>query len=85
MPRSTRTEAYAVMTQLLQQLRNEQGLTQRQLAERLGKPQAFVSTIESGARRIDVVEFCALARVLGADPMALFAEVVRRLPDRIDI
>jgi transcriptional regulator with XRE-family HTH domain len=73
------------MTKLLQQLRMDRGLTQRQLAERLGKPQAFVSTVESGARRIDVVEFCVLARALGADPMALFDEVVRRLPDRIDI
>ena len=85
MPRSTRTDAYAIMTQLLQQLRTDQGLTQRQLATRLGKPQAFVSTVESGARRIDVVEFCALAKVLGADPMTLFAEVVRRLPDEIAI
>jgi hypothetical protein len=36
-------------------------------------------------RRIDVIEFAAIARALDLDPNKLFAEVSRRLPKRIDI
>jgi transcriptional regulator with XRE-family HTH domain len=85
MPRSTSTEAYAVMVGILLDLRQRAGLTQGQLANRIGKPQAFISTVERGARRIDVIEFCVLARALKQDPVELFARVVRELPDDIDI
>ena len=44
------------------------GLTQAQLAKRLGVYQSFVARLESGQRRIDVVEFLALAEVLRFDP-----------------
>ena len=85
MPLSTSSAAYGIMTGILLDLRHSRGLTQGQLAARLGKPQAFVSNVETGARRIDVIEFCVIARVLGADPVSLFAEIAHHLPDRIDI
>ena len=43
-------------------------LTQAELAKKLGEYQSFVARMESGQRRIDVVEFLNLARVLGFDP-----------------
>lgn len=46
-------------------------MTQAALAVALGKPQSFVSKYESHERRIDVVEFVAIARVLGADPLPI--------------
>lgn len=52
---------------------------------RLGKPQPFVSKIERGVRRIDVVEFCAIARALKLDPVELFASVCARLPKVVEI
>jgi transcriptional regulator with XRE-family HTH domain len=73
------------MLQVLVSARKDSGLTQVQLAERLGKPQPFVSYIESGERRIDVIEFCAIARSMGYDPEKLFSRVVEVLPDRLDI
>jgi transcriptional regulator with XRE-family HTH domain len=39
------------------------GLTQVEVANRLKRPQSFVSKIESGERRVDVVELSELARV----------------------
>ena len=42
-------------------------LTQAELAKKLGEYQSFVARMESGQRRIDVVEFLNLARVLNFD------------------
>jgi transcriptional regulator with XRE-family HTH domain len=41
---------------LLRQIRTDQGLRQREVAERLGQPQSFVSKYESGERRLDLLE-----------------------------
>jgi transcriptional regulator with XRE-family HTH domain len=48
-------------------------LTQAALAKRLGEYQSFVARLESGQRRVDVVELIKLAQVLEFDP----ASVVR--------
>ena len=41
---------------LLRTLRRESRLTQVQLAEKLGRPQSYVSKYESGERRLDILE-----------------------------
>ncbi len=43
-------------------------MTQADLAARLGEYQSFVARLESEQRRVDVVEFLALAETLGFDP-----------------
>jgi transcriptional regulator with XRE-family HTH domain len=48
--------------------REAAGLTQAQLAEKLGEYQSFVARLESGQRRIDIVEFLDFASTLGFDP-----------------
>jgi transcriptional regulator with XRE-family HTH domain len=53
---------------LLIDRREAAGLTQAQLAARLGEYQSFVARLESGQRRVDVVEFLNLAEILGFDP-----------------
>jgi transcriptional regulator with XRE-family HTH domain len=47
----------------LQQARAEAGLTQVEVAKKLKRPQSFVSKIESGERRVDVVELSDLAKI----------------------
>jgi hypothetical protein len=37
-----------------------------------GRPQSFIAKYEGGERRIDVIEFIAIARALGADPVKDF-------------
>ena len=50
---------------LLKQIRLETGLTQADLADRLGQPQSFVSKFESGERRIDVLELRQICVAMG--------------------
>lgn len=49
---------------LLKEIREEKRLLQREVAERLGAPQSFVSKYESGERRLDLPELRCIARVL---------------------
>lgn len=51
--------------------RKDAGLTQVDIAERLDKPQSFVSKYERGERRLDVVEFIDVARAIGIDPCSI--------------
>ena len=54
------------------------GLTQRDLADTMKRPQSFITATETGERRVDVVEFFELTTALGGrDPMALFERVAR--------
>jgi len=58
------------------------GLTQRGFAEKLGKHQSYVSKVESGVRRLDVVEFIGWMRALELDPSGLIAELAAEMDAR---
>lgn len=62
------TERHKALIALLIEKREAAGLTQSDLAAKLGEYQSFVARLESGQRRVDVVEFLALAEILGFDP-----------------
>jgi transcriptional regulator with XRE-family HTH domain len=85
MPKSVFTDAYRELLNLLVEARKEAGMTQVELAQRLGRPQPFVSYFERGERRMDVIEFVAVAKALGVDPASLFERLLVKLPDQIDI
>ena len=85
MPKSVHGGDNPHLVAVLTEARRDAGLTQVQLAERVGKDQTFISIIERGQRRVDVLEFVALARAMKADPAKLFAEVLKRLPDSVSI
>ena len=85
MPRSVFSDAYGIFLEELVAARREAGMTQVELADTLGRPQPFVSYFERGERRIDVIEFVAIARALGIDSELLFSRVVSRLPKEISI
>lgn len=72
MPKTMFTDAYASVLCVLVDARKKAGLTQAELAKRVGREQPVISLIENGVRRIDVVEFYVLARAIGADPHTLF-------------
>ena len=59
---------------LLRKARVQAGLTQMELASRLGVPQSFVSKYESGERRLDVLELRLVCRAVGVS----LQEFVRR-------
>lgn len=55
----------------LQEIRLVQGLTQFQLAERLSKPQSYISKIETGERGLHLCELFAYSRALGIEPQEI--------------
>lgn len=59
----------------LLEARRKSGLTQVQAAKRLRRPQSYVSDVERGQRRIDVVELVRLCRLFQADP----CDIVKKL------
>jgi transcriptional regulator with XRE-family HTH domain len=59
------------MIELLVQARKDAGITQVELGRRLGRRQTFVSKFELGERRLDVAEFVAVSRAIGADPYTI--------------
>lgn len=85
MPRSQFSDAYRALVLLLIEEREAAGITQAKLSERLKKPQPFISKIETGVRRVDVVEFFAIARAIGVDPIELLTKLNARLPKRLEI
>jgi len=75
MPTSVYTPAYRRLCRLLVQARKAASLTQEELAQRLDRPQSFVSKVENGERRLDVVEFVEVAEALNVDALSLVREV----------
>lgn len=68
MQKTIYTQQHQRLCELLIEARKTAGLTQVEVAERLGKPQSFVAKYEGGERRLDVIEFLAVARAVGFDP-----------------
>lgn len=66
--KSTYSETYRSLIDHLVRARKAKGITQASLAQNLGRPQSFVSKIENGERRLDVVEFIEIAHLIGEDP-----------------
>lgn len=77
MPSFTHDAAYQSLVLVLKRLRSSSGLTQVELAARLGLTQSLVSKIERCERRIDVLEFAALCQALGADPSTVLAKFLK--------
>ncbi|MGD0140173.1 MAG: helix-turn-helix transcriptional regulator [Tepidisphaeraceae bacterium] len=61
------------------QLRKGAGLTQRQLAEALGRKQNLIGRIETGQRRIDLIEWVGICRACKVDPEVEIAKLVRQI------
>ncbi|HEY9081563.1 helix-turn-helix transcriptional regulator [Magnetovibrio sp.] len=55
--------------------REELSMTQSELAEALGEYQSFVARLESGQRRLDVVEYLKLAKILQFDAKAFLSDL----------
>jgi transcriptional regulator with XRE-family HTH domain len=59
--------------------RERASLTQTQVAQRLRKPQSFVSNYERGQRRIDILELLRIVETLGGNPIAVFSDIMTRV------
>ena len=78
--KSIHSAPYVHLLELLVERRNAAGLTQSQVAERLGRPQSYVSKFERGERRLDVIEFLEVCRHLETDHYDLLRDVEGAAP-----
>ena len=63
--KSIHDQRYIEVIALLRQARERSGYTQGEVAETLGKPQSYVSKVETCERRVDVVELLQLCQIVG--------------------
>lgn len=74
----TRQSSISVESDLLLETiraaRESAGLSQREVAKRLGFHPTVWNKVENGDRVLDVVEFVALARAIGVDPISLLGD-----------
>jgi transcriptional regulator with XRE-family HTH domain len=74
--KTLRSKGHRTLIDILVESREQAGLTQRDLAARLLRPHSFIGRIEAGERRVDVIEFIEIARVMDLDPEQLFAKLL---------
>ncbi|SNX59197.1 transcriptional regulator, XRE family [Nitrosomonas ureae] len=73
--KSINSDEYHSFLECLISARKNADLTQQELADRLNKPQSFVSKYENRERRLDVIEFLQIVRAIGVSP----SEVLRKM------
>jgi ribosome-binding protein aMBF1 (putative translation factor) len=61
------TKEYAVFIKKLRQARQDSGLKQIDVAKKLKRPQSYISRVESGEYRLDVMEVKAFAKMYKKD------------------
>ncbi len=73
-----RSPRHDLLREILASQRDAAGVTQVELAARLRRPQSWVSKVENGERRIDVVEFLEVVEALGCSAHDILFELDRR-------
>jgi HTH-type transcriptional regulator/antitoxin HipB len=75
MQKTLRSPRHLRLIQLIVEKRKAAGLSQADLAKAVGRYQSVVAAIESGGRRLDVIEFLDLAETIGFDPHDILNDV----------
>lgn len=65
MPKSIHREEYDVLIAMVRQMRLDAGLKQSELSEAIGRPQSFISNLECGIVRVDVIQLKDICEVCG--------------------
>ena len=76
MEKSIHSPEYNCVCRKLTEMREEAGLTQKQLADMLNREQSFIWRIEHGERRLDLVEFFWVCRALGYNARDVYRGLV---------
>ncbi|MNC36214.1 anaerobic benzoate catabolism transcriptional regulator [compost metagenome] len=81
MPKSIHRKEYAALIRVVRDVRMAAGLTQSEVSQKLGRSQSFISDVETGKRRLDVVELRDIAQLAGLSLSKLIAKFERALKD----
>lgn len=79
---SIHSDEYVWLRKLFIQKRNELGLSQRALADRLGVIYSFVAKVETGDRKLDIFEFLKYCEALELDANTMIQQLITLLQDR---
>lgn len=79
MAKSIHRAEYDVLRGLLREKRIASGLTQVDVSQRLGRSQSFISDVERGVRRVDMLELRDLCGLFGIRLTAFCNEFERRV------
>ena len=79
MTKSIFTSAYRSFLELLIQIRKEKNITQVQLAQKLKKPQSYISKYESAERRLDIIETLEILKKLNVSSVDFWKRLERIL------
>jgi transcriptional regulator with XRE-family HTH domain len=74
-------EELVVLGRVLVRAREVAKLKQSAVAAKLGMPASYLSKIENGTRRLDVIELIRIAEAMGVDPAEIVRELQRALAD----
>ena len=80
---SVHTAAYKHLLSTIVEARNKAGLSQAQLAQRIGKPASFVGKYEVGERRLDVIELLVVLDALDANSTDFILELRKQVPEQL--
>jgi transcriptional regulator with XRE-family HTH domain len=83
-PNPVFTDAYRALVDVLVESRRDAGLTQRALAQKIGKSASHLNMIEHGQRRVDALEFYRLAKACGLEPGEMFSRAASRIDALVD-
>lgn len=78
MQKSIFTQEYTALRAALRHAREQAGLSQRDLAERLTVPHSWVAKVEVGERRLDLIETCHFLRACEVDVYAVLHAVAEQ-------
>jgi transcriptional regulator with XRE-family HTH domain len=82
MEKTIYSREYGVVLRLLREARTKAGITQVELAKKLRQTQSFVSKIERGDRRLDIVQLRTLCRIFGLTLVEFVERLEKELKSR---
>lgn len=77
MTKSIFTNNYQMLLKLLTAVRKKAGITQQELAKKLGKNQSYISKYENAERRLDMIEVIAIMKAMDSNPVELMNNILK--------
>jgi len=74
---------YQIIIEVIQSARTSRGISQRRLSQLVGKPPTFINKIELLERRLDALEFVAIAHALEVPVDELLNAIEKKLPSKL--
>ena len=84
MKKTIHAKEYHIVIGMLRELREQKLLTQKELADKIGSDQTFVSKIEIGERRLDIIELKYICEALEIQLVDFIKQVEQKIQKKND-